>query len=283
MRNKNGISLIVLVITIIVMIILAAAVVVSLNNTGIIGKANVAVEATNKKQIEDLAALAWADAYMEGARTKEALQDAVEEALKDVDTSKYTIVVTEAGVSVNDGSTTNTPVTGWRIERTKDANGLVTKAVVTDGTVEYEIGTTVNYMPNGVGNTSYKGGWKLLGVDEQGRLLIMSSDSITGTTLTLTGEDGYINGLTTIQNAVNSYKDGTIALINIATEEVKYINNKIHKDTPCIELKIYKKEKNELYQGNLYMLLLSFVELFFLLIFDLLKKKIILHHPLSIW
>ena len=43
------------------------------------------------------------------------------------------------------------------------------------------------------------------------------------------------------------YQDGTIALIHIFTEEVKYINNKIHKDVPCIEIKIYKKVKNDLY------------------------------------
>ncbi len=39
-KNKSGISLIVLVITIIVMIILAAAIILSLSNSGIIGKAN---------------------------------------------------------------------------------------------------------------------------------------------------------------------------------------------------------------------------------------------------
>ena len=42
------------------------------------------------------------------------------------------------------------------------------------------------------------------------------------------------------------YQDGTIAVINNATEEVKYTNNKIHKDCSCIELKIYKKEKSEI-------------------------------------
>ena len=42
------------------------------------------------------------------------------------------------------------------------------------------------------------------------------------------------------------YEDGTIALINIISEEVKYINNKLHKDSSLIELKIYKKEKNDL-------------------------------------
>ena len=44
------------------------------------------------------------------------------------------------------------------------------------------------------------------------------------------------------------YQDGTIAYINIKSGETKYINNKIHVNIPCIEIKIYKKEKeNEIY------------------------------------
>ena len=43
------------------------------------------------------------------------------------------------------------------------------------------------------------------------------------------------------------YQDGTIALINIIFEEVKYTNNKLYKGRPCLELKIYKKEKGELH------------------------------------
>ena len=44
------------------------------------------------------------------------------------------------------------------------------------------------------------------------------------------------------------YKDGTIAFINIRTSEIKYSTNKIHKDTSCLEIKIYKKDKeNDVY------------------------------------
>ena len=42
------------------------------------------------------------------------------------------------------------------------------------------------------------------------------------------------------------FKDGTIILINVPSQDVKYTNNKIHKDTSIVELKIYKKEKNDL-------------------------------------
>ena len=43
------------------------------------------------------------------------------------------------------------------------------------------------------------------------------------------------------------YQDGTIAMISFTKEEVKYTNNKIHKDCSCLELKIFKKEKNDIY------------------------------------
>ena len=61
--NKKGISLIVLVITIIVMIILAAAIVITLSNSGIINKANEAVEKTNLKQAQELAQVIWAEGF----------------------------------------------------------------------------------------------------------------------------------------------------------------------------------------------------------------------------
>ena len=52
-----------------------------------------------------------------------------------------------------------------------------------------------------------------------------------------------------LQEIICGYQDGTIAVINIQNGDTKYITNKIHKDCSCIELKLYKKdkEKNELY------------------------------------
>ena len=43
------------------------------------------------------------------------------------------------------------------------------------------------------------------------------------------------------------YQDGTIAIINITNDKVEYTNNKLHKDSSLLELKIYKKEKNDLF------------------------------------
>ena len=72
--QKKGISLIVLVITIIIMIILAAAIIISLNNTGIIGNANKAVDETNEKTVQEIANLAWGEAYANGTRSAEDLK-----------------------------------------------------------------------------------------------------------------------------------------------------------------------------------------------------------------
>ena len=43
------------------------------------------------------------------------------------------------------------------------------------------------------------------------------------------------------------YQDGVIEVINLQNGDSKYTNNKIHKGSPCIELRIYKKDKNEIY------------------------------------
>ena len=100
--KKEGISLIVLVITIIVMIILAGSVVVTLSNTGIIGKANEAVESTNIKEIEQLASLIWSEEFLDGKRGED-LETAVIDRLQDYK-DKYSIIVTDKGVTVETGA-----------------------------------------------------------------------------------------------------------------------------------------------------------------------------------
>ena len=83
MQKRKGISLIVLVITIIVMIILAGAIILSLNNAGIIGKANQAVEESNEATVKQLADLKWSEAYLEGKRTADDLTAAVLDKLEE--------------------------------------------------------------------------------------------------------------------------------------------------------------------------------------------------------
>ncbi|MBR6689008.1 MAG: hypothetical protein IKL68_03215 [Clostridia bacterium] len=103
MQKKKGISLIVLVITIIVMVILAASVVITLNNTNIINQASDAVNKTDIKQVEQIASIAWADAYAAGEREVAKLQEAVDKVITDnkIDKDKYVIEVTNKGVAVS--------------------------------------------------------------------------------------------------------------------------------------------------------------------------------------
>ena len=110
MRNKKGISLIVLVITIIVMIILAAAVVISLNNTGVINKASHAVELTNEKQVQDMAALVWAECYLDPDK-RENIETSVKAELEKqgITEDKWNITVTNTGVTVTNKNPNETP------------------------------------------------------------------------------------------------------------------------------------------------------------------------------
>ena len=99
---KKGISLIVLVITIIVMIILAASVVITLSNTGIINRASEAVDLTNEAQVQDLAALIWADAFMDNKRGTDLVSEVTTKlGEQGVTADKWNIEVTNAGVTVN--------------------------------------------------------------------------------------------------------------------------------------------------------------------------------------
>ena len=101
MQKKKGISLIVLVITIIVMIILAASVVITLSNTGIINKANQAVQLTDEKQVQDLASLIWADAYMDSAKRDDIVNVVMQELAKQgITDENWNIVVNDKGVTI---------------------------------------------------------------------------------------------------------------------------------------------------------------------------------------
>jgi len=103
-KNKSGISLIVLVITIIVMIILAGSIIISLSNSGIIGKSQEAVDAANLQEVQQIAALAWADAYLDKLDGETVdFEERVKQALKDnnIKVENYNIVITENGVEVS--------------------------------------------------------------------------------------------------------------------------------------------------------------------------------------
>lgn len=66
--NKKGMSLITLAITVIVLIIVTDAIIMSLNNTGIIEKAESVVEDMNLKNIQQLANMAYANIYFDNLK-----------------------------------------------------------------------------------------------------------------------------------------------------------------------------------------------------------------------
>ena len=102
-KDKQGVSLIVLVITIIVMIILAAAIVLTLNNSGVINRANEAVEKSDLAQVKHIATLKWAEAYLdETIEGEEEYKSYIEDGLRDskINPDDYEITVTAQGVEV---------------------------------------------------------------------------------------------------------------------------------------------------------------------------------------
>ena len=105
MKNKKGISLIVLVITIIVLAILAATVIISVTNSGIINSAKDSVNLYELSEIRSMASAAWAEALIDENITTDDEYDAyVKEQLANigVDVSDYEISASASGVAVDE-------------------------------------------------------------------------------------------------------------------------------------------------------------------------------------
>ena len=135
--KKKGISLIVLVITIIVMIILAASVVITLSNTGVINRASEAVDLTNEAQVQDLAALIWADAYMDNKRDDALVREVTTKLGEQrITTEKWNIEVSNTGVTVTSKNTATVPGLGSLIS--KDNYGDTVDYSVTVNGITYD-------------------------------------------------------------------------------------------------------------------------------------------------
>ena len=160
---KKGISLIVLVITIIVMIILAASVVITLSNTGVINRASEAVDATNQSQVQDLAALIWADAYMGGKRGTE-LEAEVTTKLSEqgVTATDWNITVTNTGVTINEkykGPTLGSLITADNYGDTVDYSVTVNGITYSDWQIYYHNNEYVYLISkNSIGETTLNKG-----------------------------------------------------------------------------------------------------------------------------
>jgi len=226
MQKRKGISLIVLVITIIVMIVLAGAIILSLNNSGIIQKANEAVKSTDEATIKELAQMAWAEAYADGVRTVEDLADGtkgfnsrIKEALakNNLNTEDYGIIATTTGVEIAKGWLQK-GITVTKGDKTLNVGELVAYDETKGGTVAVDKNVT----------------WKVLGA-ENGELLIVSADSVVTSAYGLgdvdwagdldLAKDAVLNGITNLNTICAEYGKGTGAVSSrsITVEDVNKV------------------------------------------------------------
>ena len=192
------------------MIILAAAIILSLSNSGIIGKANKAKTDTDIASAKDIVAMAHADWMLDEAKIKENdstitsfsnyAEKKLEEAGYKVGAGEGAYTVTEDG-EVYEGltETARTGITaGIKIGDEVKYNAVLTaKSTTTDGSEQSSTGVADSTKKQTVKtNTSYT--WRYIGLGEDGSLLI-APDIPTGTIssnykLRLGDKGGYING-----------------------------------------------------------------------------------------
>ncbi len=223
--QKKGISLIVLVITIIVMIILASAVVITLSNTGVIDKASEAVDKTNKQQVQNLAVLAWADAYTAGIRDQFMLEMEVKEALREqgVNVNDYDITVDNSGVSMNKDTLQKNEYNfyfdkEYVCERYDHGTDFAyARVIFTEDRGMQIIGSVIEYI--------YEEGASILASDFMGEVYVHVPELKYNTLYTGTGSMGaqcsfYVNGegvyieQTTVPGSVITYSDKTTDIAN---------------------------------------------------------------------
>ena len=299
MQRKKAISLIVLVITIIVMVVLVGTIIISLNNNGIMTKANNSVKKSNLKEVQTMADMYWGEAYSSGITTQSALDTYVREkliaTLGEMEYGNYTVTVTERGTTVDilTGVVLNTSAvtlniedeevavtttltatlknisgtvswttsdenvvsisgTGNTITVTAVAKGITTitatcgkyntsctvtvtepfwdyakdsnnkYTLVSNGKQTLGIGDTINYVATG---TNYTGEWCILGVNENGEILIMARENVRTIRIGDFSSSGItrsysVNGKDNINSVCNNFGTGIGASQNTSSRSV---------------------------------------------------------------
>ena len=201
-------------------------------DNAILSKAWQAKEATRGSQVKEYVDLAATSnegvGYTEGDKvTKDkAISDLKEKGEltdKEVELLKDEDVITIGGIEIDFS------VLGGSRTWTYDANNLT----CTCGTTTVKIGDYVNYSStegttettylspkdkNGYGDqtfsSNYTGKWQVLGVDEEGCLMLISSDIIKTTSneyFYIQGQNGYVNGITELNKISAIYGKGKYA------------------------------------------------------------------------
>ncbi len=222
MKNiqKKGISLIVLVITIIIMIILAGAIILALNNSGIIGRAEEARDKNDNATIKEAANVAYAEWSLEHklGNTNKSATEFVQERLNKQGFNGNTVAVTEDGKLL--------------IGLTESAVNAIKAGIKIGDYVEYTPNIVTSENPYNTDGSENNGNvqsfttqtdlrWQYLGINNDGNLLLVS-DKETTSKLSLCGAKGFLNSeavLNTVCNSLYSSNVGDARSINLS-----YIN-----------------------------------------------------------
>ena len=240
LKNKKGITLIALVITIIVLLILAGvALSLVVGEDGITGRAVNAGKTQNiagaKEKLElDVANYAsefYKEKYVSSNQSATSLKDYI--LGKIVDGADYTVedkdtTTGEFQISIADGTNATGTVgedgsVSWNGMSTEPlVKWTQTGTSVTNGTVNLTVGQAVTGYSVAVDETTYgDGSWYVLGA-KNGKLLITMNTCPE--TVTLSGSDGYINGIATLNAAAEKYTNPTYASGNARSIDVDDIN-----------------------------------------------------------
>ena len=204
-KLKGGISLIVLVITIIVMIILAAAIILSLSNSGIIGKANKAKTDSDAASIKEYANTLMAEWELMTSAEQEATgcTTNVEYANKKLTEKGYKRELTADGKTVMNEAATAAVKAGIKIGDVVTGYTVTEKSYTTSGEENTAPNNTETDPTKQTVTTNTDITWKYLGVNANGELEIMAvlseKDEIKDTAgkqlkVKLSGKGGYLKG-----------------------------------------------------------------------------------------
>ena len=197
-----------MVITIIVMIILATAIILSLSNSGIIGKANKAKTDTDIASAKDIVAMAHADWMLDEAKIKENdntitsfsnyAEKKLQEAGYKVGAGEYTVAENgEVYTGLREGAR-QAIISGIKIgDEVKYNEVLTSKSYTTDGSEQSLTGEGDSANQQTI-KTNINYTWKYIGLGEDGSLLIapdLPKENVEEEyKLTLGGNGGYIKG-----------------------------------------------------------------------------------------
>jgi len=222
MQRKKGISLIVLVITIIVMIILSAAIILSLNNAGIIGNANKAVDDSNIANIKSAADLAYAEYLIDKPEGVTDLGKYLTQKLIDNNTitgDDYIIGICDNETVVAKSGTVAYEYYKGTIKRGDYVNYDPTKGVDIN---------SVNYTSplekNGyaaqeftlAGSYDLEKSWQVMGINKEGQLLLLAEDVVLPISNGITDSNGKQYYAWSAKTDYSVYFEGINELDNIS-------------------------------------------------------------------